>query len=236
MLDARFSYITEEFFANHVTPDGLDKLLADGWRHFGSYFFRYNLAMHRDEIRLVTPLRIRLSDLVLSKSQRRNLRRNADLRIEVGPLRITSAAEDLFQKHKERFVESTPGSILNFVPASFRLAPCDTRQISVFDADRLVAESYFDVGTSSASGIYGMFDPEVAARGLGIFTLLKEMEFGSALGLQHYYLGYSYSGRSFYDYKKRFAATEYYNWRGEWLPFSFVTDERSAQEPFPGAS
>ena len=69
-------FINEEFYADAVTPAQLDRLLADGWRHFGTHFFRYNLAVYRDEIRRVIPLRIRVADFQLSKSQRRVLRRN----------------------------------------------------------------------------------------------------------------------------------------------------------------
>ena len=81
LLDANFELINEEFFAEAVTGDELDLLLEDAWRHFGPHFFRYNLGIYDNEIRLVLPLRIRLADLRLSKSQRRVLRRNADAEI-----------------------------------------------------------------------------------------------------------------------------------------------------------
>ena len=61
-----------------------------------------------------------------------------------------------------------------------------------------------------------MFDPELSDRGLGIFTMLKEIEFAIADGKEFYYQGYSYEGESFYDYKKRFRGTEWYDWKGSW--------------------
>ena len=64
-----------------------------------------------------------------------------------------------------------------------------------------------------------MFDPARAERGLGIFTLLKEIEFAIETGREFYYLGYAYDGPSFYDYKKRFRAAEAFDWRGNWIPF-----------------
>ena len=81
LLDANFELINEEFFADAVTGDELDLLLDDGWRHFGQHFFRYNLGVYDNEIRLVLPLRIRLADFRLSKSQRRVHRRNADVEV-----------------------------------------------------------------------------------------------------------------------------------------------------------
>ena len=82
LLDADFRLINEEFYAESVTPEQLDKLLADAWRHFGTHFFRYNLGVYQNEIRRVMPLRIRLADFHLSKSQRRILRKNEDLNVD----------------------------------------------------------------------------------------------------------------------------------------------------------
>ena len=64
-----------------------------------------------------------------------------------------------------------------------------------------------------------MFDPELAGRRLGIFTILKEIEFARETGRQFYYLGYCYEGNSFYDYKKQFRGTESYDWKAGWKTF-----------------
>ena len=71
---------------------------------------------------------------------------------------------------------------------------------------------------TSISGIYAIFDPAEPARALGIFTMLKELEFAAATGREFYYQGYSYEGESFYDYKKRFAGNQEFDWNGNWLP------------------
>src|SRR5690349_9860732 len=95
--------INEEFFADSITPLQLDLLLAGGWRHFGTHFFRYNLGVYEFEIRAVIPLRIRLADFTFSKSQRRILRKNTDLKTILQPLSITTEKELLFGRHKKRF-------------------------------------------------------------------------------------------------------------------------------------
>ena len=212
--------INEEFFAGSVMPEQLDALLEDGWRHFGTHFFRYSLNLYNDEIRRVIPLRIRLADFQLSRSQRRVLRRNADLRVENRPIKITDESHELFHRHKQRFDHSVPASVYEFVSAAPDSVPCDAREIAVYNRQRLVAVSYFDVGENTLSGIYGMFEPDEAERGLGIFTMLKEIEFARDTGRQLYYQGYAYEGESFYDYKKRFSGTEAFDWMGNWLPFS----------------
>jgi len=218
MDDLAAIFINEEFTATKVSPAKLDLLLADGWRHFGPDFFRYNLALYGDEIRLVIPLRVRLSDFRFSKSQARVLRKNADVHVKVGPVRVTPEVDNLFNRHKARFRQHPPESIYTFLSPDTADEPCEMRQLSVYLKDRLIAASFFDVGERSLSGIYAVFDPDESVRGLGIFTMLKEIELAAEEGKEFYYQGYCYSGSSFYDYKKRFFGTEAYQWNGAWAP------------------
>ncbi len=215
MLDPNFTPINEEFLTDRITPLQLDRLLGDGWRHFGTNFFRYNLGIYESDIRRVIPLRIRLDNFSSSKSQRRVLRENADVSVEICPIGITDESIALFEKHKRRFKNGVPESIYDFVDAS-SLMPCAAFELDVRIEGQLVAASYFDVGGCAMSAIYGMFDPDFSSRGLGTFTMLKEIDFAIETGKEFYYQGYSYEGESFYDYKKRFRGTECYDWKGNW--------------------
>jgi len=221
-------YINEVFETPHVSSDELDLLLADGWRHFGTYFFRYSLGLYESDIRLVIPLRIRLSNFQLSKSQRRVLNRNGDVSIAIRPIEITDESIALFDLHKQRFTFGVPDSIFDFLSDEPASVPNEALQLTVRLHDRLVAVSYFDVAADSISAIYGMFDPEFPTRSLGIFTMLKEIEYAITQGKSFYYQGYSYEGRSFYDYKKRFRGTEAFDWRGNWKPL--IRDENVAAD------
>lgn len=216
MDDLAAIFINEEFTAPSVTPAELDRLLADGWRHFGTEFFRYNLGIYEGEIRLVLPLRIRLSDFKLSKSQERVLRKNADVNVEIGAVSITAEIESLFHLHRERFKQNPPDSIHTFLSPDPANEPCEILQLSVRAKKRLIAASFFDVAARAMSGIYAVFDPRESARSLGIFTMLKEIEYAIEMGREFYYQGYCYSGSSFYDYKKRFHGTEAYRWNDCW--------------------
>jgi leucyl-tRNA---protein transferase len=211
-------FVNEEFTAVSVTPLEYDRLLADGWRHFGPQFFRYNLAIYDDEIRRVLPLRIRLSDFKLSRSQQRVLRRNADVAVNIAPVDITPEIEALFFHHKKRFKQHPPDSIYTFISPDPSAEPCEVLQLSVRSGEKLIAASFFDVGTASLSGTYAVFDSREQSRSLGIFTMLKEIEYAVDSGKEFYYQGYSYSGSSFYDYKKRFHGMETYGWNGVWTP------------------
>lgn len=219
MILDRLQFINEEFDATNVSPEQYDHLLADAWRHFGSHFFRYNYGIYEDEIRRVLPLRIRLADLTLSKSQRRVLRRNADLDVSIGPYEVTPETHDLFERHKRRFKTGVPNTIYDFISRDRLSSPTELFEITVRDNEKLVAASFFDLAERSVSAIYGCFDPDETTRSLGIFTMLKVMEYALDLGFEFYYHGYAYEGESFYDYKKSFTAIEAFDWNGKWLPF-----------------
>jgi len=217
LLDGDITFINEEFYAERITPSQLDSLLAAGWRHFGTHFFRYSLGIYEFDIRRVIPLRVRLALFSLSKSQRRVLRANADTSVVIRPIEITEESIELFERHKQRFKSGVPDTIYDFLGPAM---PCDAFELDVRLDNRLVAVSYFDVGELAFSAIYGMFDPQFSSRSLGIFTMLKEIEHASDAGKELYYQGYAYSGQSFYDYKKRFRGTERFDWDGNWGMFT----------------
>ncbi|MEQ1764453.1 MAG: arginine-tRNA-protein transferase [Pyrinomonadaceae bacterium] len=219
MLLDNFRLINEEFFADQLLPAQMDSLWLNGWRHFGTHFFRYNVGFLIDDLRFVLPLRIRLADLTFSKSQRRTLRRNENLDVTIGPIHIDTTIESLFERHKTRFNHGIPESVYNFISRDPADSPCEAKEIRVTKDGELLAVSYFDVGSNSTSGIYAMFEPTITDRGLGIFTMLKEIEYSIETGREFYYQGYAYQGPSFYDYKKRFRGTEAFDWRHDWVAY-----------------
>lgn len=219
MLDSGFSFVNEEFYASAVAPQQLDALLASGWRHFGTRFFRYNLGFHEREIRLVIPLRIDLTRFSFSKSQRRVVSKNQDLQTIIRPACITPEKESLFERHKKRFADNAPDSLFDFLSPDAARVPCEAKEICVYDGEKLLAASFFDVGKTSISGVYAMFEPTATARSLGIYTMLLEISDALENNKTFYYQGYAYAGNSFYDYKKRFRALQRYDWRGGWTEY-----------------
>ncbi len=223
LISDDFSFINEEFSAFETLPHQLDFLLENGWRHFGTQFFRYNLGFYQNEIRRVIPLRIRLADFSISKSQRRVLRKNRDLQIIIRPIEISTEKKFLFERHKQRFDQGVPDSIFDFLSFSPSNVPCEANEVCVYKNGKLLAASFFDVGAKTTSGIYAIFAPEENRRSLGVFTMLVEMDFALKNNKKFYYQGYAYEGESFYDYKKRFSALEKFDWRGNWIEFETKT-------------
>ena len=63
-----------------------------------------------------------------------------------------------------------------------------------------------------------MFDPSESRRSLGIYAILSAIDLSRRSGRRYYYPGYGTREPSPYDYKKKFAGLEEFDWRGRWLP------------------
>lgn len=208
--------LNDGFLCDAVPAEVMDLLWAGGWRHFGRFFFRYSQQQASDgSTQTITPLRIRLCDWQPTKSQRRVVRKNADLRWEFAPTVLDDHLRGLFDRHKARFTENIPESLENFLGEAPHVGPCECRTLRVFEGERLLAASFLDWGQNAASSVYAMFEPEAASRGLGTFTMLLELETAREAGMAFLYPGYATKEPSAYDYKKQFRALEWLDFETE---------------------
>jgi arginine-tRNA-protein transferase len=213
-------FLDQAFEADAVTPEQMDMLWAGGWRHFGTYFYRYELSVHRGQLCHVLPLRVVLSQFQASRSQKRVLAKNRDLQVVIRDTQLDRTRHELFLRHRERFDDNIPDSLYTFLSDEPSRVPCLNREINLYDNGRLLAASFLDIGATATSGVYAMFEPEEEKRSLGIFMILKAIEYSRGLGCELYYPGYAYREPSIYDYKKNFAALESLDWEGGWQLFS----------------
>ena len=202
----------------------MDALWAQGWRHFGAHFFRYSLMEHDGALLTVVPVRVDLSQFALTKSQRRMLRRNADVNVELAPACVTDEACRIFHRHKTRFSENVPEDLTDFLSGDPARVPCECLQVRCVLGGECVAVSFFDIGQRSVSSVYAMFEPGCAERSLGIFSMLQEITWAQSQGKQFAYPGYATLGRSHYDYKKQFTGLQGYDWTDQcWKPWSAMS-------------
>lgn len=212
--------IDQIFPTMYVSGEILDALLAHGWRRTSDYFFRMNISAHGEGTFTVLPLRIALNEFRLSKSQKRIWNKNADTTCRILPTTINDEKLLLFDKHKVRFGETAPESLSVYLSPSPGNFPCTNFEFDVYKSGRLIAVSFLDIGSESTSALYAMFDPEEEKRGLGIYTMLKEIEWSSNNNKNYYYPGYTYKEPSFYDYKKNFHGLQQFNWeKSKWIHF-----------------
>jgi leucyl-tRNA---protein transferase len=203
-----------------LDPMVFDRFCADGWCYWSDLLFRRNYWEWRGHACRVILLRIRLDNFQFSKSQRKCLRRNRDLTLQVRNLKICQEHVQLFHSHAERLRHNRPMMIEGFFSQWSHMMPSTGLEFDVFmpDERRLVASSFFHVGHDSMAGNYGIFDPELSHRSLGTYTMLLEILYAQKLGLKYYYPGFVYDLPSEFDYKLNFNNLEYFDWWGSWYP------------------
>ncbi|RMF71135.1 MAG: arginyltransferase [Planctomycetota bacterium] len=209
----RCPYLAErearELFA---LPIGLDarlyRLLMDaGFRRAGGVFYRPECPDCR-ECRVI---RVPAADFRPSRSQRRVLRRNADVEVRCGPLTCDEHRWKLYQRYQ---IAQHDGDMLHgredfeeFLGRS----PISSFEMTYHVDGRLVGVGVVDEVPDALSSVYFYFDPAEHRRSLGVFSGLCEIEECRRRGLAYWYLGYMIAGCRKMEYKTRFRPYELRN-------------------------
>ena len=134
--------IDDIFLTQRATAARMDQLWATGWRHQGTLFFRYSHWPTAGIEHQIMPVRIDLAKFTPSKSQRRVLRKNEDLRWVIAPVEFCDEMHDIFAKHSRRFSENVPQSLFDFLGHAPASIPCECLMLKVMLDSRLIAVSF----------------------------------------------------------------------------------------------
>ncbi|MEM9173951.1 MAG: hypothetical protein AAGC67_01865 [Myxococcota bacterium] len=191
-------------------PEHYDQRMATGWFRSGPILVRANLLPLDEQIRGLVQIRLPVDDPTgASRSARRRFRRNRErFRVEFGPAKVDGARSALYEKTKARFMSFVSSALEPLVLGENRDV-FDTRECAVFDQDRLVAVSYFDVGREAVAAQLALHDPDYAAYGLGTYTLLEEIDYARTIDAVYYYPGYVVPGQPRFDYKMQIGRVQY---------------------------
>lgn len=188
-------------------------LLDRGFRRSGHLIYRPACA----SCRACRQLRVLVDEFTLTKSQRRALRRNADVHVT-----LTTKPEPSDEKwrifeaylnhqhdgrmisHYDQFVEFLYTSPVSVIEFTYRAA---RRIIGVGIADRC---------QDGLSSVYMFFDPAERRRSLGTFSVIHETEYCRDNGIPYYYLGYYVADAKTMAYKGRFRPHEILDDTGAW--------------------
>jgi len=175
------------FMARAMLPSDYQALMDRGFRRTGTMVY----APACEACSACIPLRVPVAAFTPSKSQRRVLRRNADITVTV---RRPDADDATYALYRRYLAHQHPGGEQESDRESFRnsfVESCvDTYQIDYSLASTLVAFSIVDACDTSLSAVYHAFDPDHARRSLGVHSALTEIALAQRMGIPHYYLGY----------------------------------------------
>ena len=199
---------------NDLTPEDFDYMLRNGWRHFGYYFFMPNCL----KCNKCRPIRTPISNFKPSKSQRRNLKKNNNrVSVEFKPLVFSEEVYTIYKKHSlVKFNQEA--NIKEFKESFFSDALMGNSILSLYRVNgKLVGVGFLDISKEALSSIYFCYDTDFSSLGLGVYSVLKEIEYGGSLGKEFYYLGYYIKENQSMEYKAKYAPFQLLNWdRGIW--------------------
>ncbi len=181
--------------------------LTRGYRRAGGHVYHPQCP----NCRACVPARIPVAQFEPDRSQRRNLKRNADLVLSIAPARYSHEYFSLDRRYLD--ARHAGGGMDNPDPQDFSrflyTAWSPTWFLELRDADDVLrAVAVTDITSTGLSAVYTFYDPDCEARGLGTHAILRQIELARDRGLAHVYLGYWIEHHPKMDYKSRFRPLE----------------------------
>ena len=196
----------EAWLSTAVNPAAYHELMNRGFRRSGHILYRPVC----EACQACVPIRIPAATFALSRSQRRNLRRNRDVQVSVGMPELTQEKFDVYRRYlRHQHNDSNQGDDADSLREFLYSSCVRTLEFEYRDArGALLGVSIADFSRQSLSSVYHFFEPAHARRGIGVYSVLREIEWCRAGGVPWYYLGYWVQGCRTMEYKSRYRPCE----------------------------
>ena len=194
----------------HVYAD----LSEMGFRRSGDHLYR----PHCQHCQACVAARIPAAQFRANRNQRRILQRNRDLQVQAA---LPIFSEEYYRLYA-RYIDSRHADGDMYPPSpeqfhSFLVRNLDFLRFYEFRLQgELLALAVTDVLPNGLSAVYTFFDPDQAARSLGRFAILWQIEECRRLGLEALYLGYWIKNCRKMNYKSEYRPLQLLI-RQQWL-------------------
>ncbi|MBF7683464.1 arginyltransferase [Acinetobacter sp. B5B] len=189
----------------------LSDLSRTGFRRSGDYVYKPEC----HSCRQCLSCRIIVDVFKMNSQQKKTWRKNKDLDMKIRPVsEATTQHYQLYEKYinaRHQDGDMYPPSPEQF--KSFLVNSCtESFFLELWKEDTLLSVATCDVLDDGLSAVYTFFDPEESKRSLGVFTILKQIEYIQSLNLDFVYLGY------WVPHSKKM------NYKSQYLPFDLLID------------
>lgn len=196
-------------------------LLDQGFRRSGDYAYRPMC----QNCRACQSVRIVAAKFSPNRAQRRCLKRNDDLELQV----VSALNNEHYQLYRRYLAARHAGGGMDpdDAEAFQEFLNCSWGKTEFWEfraSGRLLAVAVIDRVVRGLSAVYTFYDPDEPDRGLGTFAILAQVQVAVAEHLPYVYLGYWVSGSDKMDYKKLFKPLEILQ-PGGWRPADFIAAE-----------
>lgn len=196
-----------------IRPDELDAYLAAGWFRMNQTIFTTHFLQFNNLFYNAIWLRVNAAAYIPNSKHAAALKRINGFTTEVCQARITPHHEDLYEQYKTTVAFDTYSSLYQLLFGGYAHNIYNTKQVNIYDGDKLIATGFFDVGKTSAQGIICAYHPQYKKYSLGKCLMYNKLDYCRRQGLQYFYPGYAVPGYAAFDYKLTVggANLEYYN-------------------------
>lgn len=215
--DARTAFVDPSI---PITKNLASALNLQGFRRSGRYLYKTSCPA----CNACQPLRVKVDGFQPNKTQRRTLKKNADLTVRImNPAEITTSSDETYYALYQNYIEQRHTNGDMYPPSreqfdSFVGELYDFSRIIEFRlGDQLVMVSLCDQLSDGLSAIYTFFDPAMEKRSPGAYAILWQIQYCARENLPFLYLGFWVAECSKMNYKSCYRPNEIYT-AGKWQP------------------
>jgi arginine-tRNA-protein transferase len=200
-----------------IDADVYDTLIRQGFRRSGLFTYR----PWCDHCRACVPVRLPVTRLELSRSQRRALKRHVTLLAAERPLAFDERHYALYLRYQ---AHRHPGGGMDGESqeqyVQFLLeSQVTTRLIEFSEEGEIRMVSLIDILSDGISSVYTFFDPDIRGTAYGTYNILWQAHLCAQQNLPYLYLGYWIRTCRKMSYKARFRPIQGYL-EGVWRDLS----------------
>jgi len=194
------------FPARIVDSNIYNAMIQDGFRRSGHFVYRPDC----ENCQACKPVRLRVQELAIDRSQRRALKHHANLEAQEIPLLFIDEHYALYKRYQQSrhagggMDEDDEEQYARFLMQS----QVDTRLIEFRENDQLRLVSIIDVLADGLSSVYTFFEPDIQNASFGTYNILWQAATCRQIGLPYLYLGYWIAQSQKMAYKARFQPLE----------------------------
>lgn len=194
--------------AHKIDVVTLSELSRMGFRRSGDFVYRPECHLCRQCL----SCRVPVSSFKMNSSQKKSWKRNQDLTVRIVPTQDSTLMHyQLYERYiNERHADGDmyPPSYDQF--EKFLVHSCSNSFfLELWKDDKLISVSTCDVLDDGVSAVYTFFDPEESRRSLGVYAILKQIEYVRSIGKSYVYLGYWVPHSEKMNYKSQYAPFEF---------------------------
>ncbi len=202
----------EEVLFDLLPDTFMHHFLQSGFRRNGNCLYRMNCP----DCTACVPIRLESCTLVPDRNQKRVLRKNQDVVVEIAAPEMNGRNLALLNKFLGRRFTKSESKTTDYYGHYFMNRMTNTKEFRYLIGEKLIGVAIVDLGREWINGVYFYFDPDEGKRSPGTFNILYLNEFCREHNIPYLYLGYWIKNCGAMKYKANFKPHQILT-NGEWI-------------------